>query len=74
MSAREQALNIFNQLTEEQLAAFVTLFKGANQVPEEIPDKWDAAMISESSENNSEAMPFDNFVKELGFNPDDLQD
>lgn len=35
MSAREQALNIFNQLTEEQLAAFVTLFgsKKADDIP-----------------------------------------
>ena len=33
MSTREQAQNILNSLSEEQLAAFVTLFGGINSSP-----------------------------------------
>lgn len=47
MSTREQAVQILNQLTEEQL------------IPEEEPDAWEASM------------KLDDFVKELGLQPDD---
>lgn len=73
MSTREKALYIFNRLTDEQLAAFVTLFSGERFILEETPDKWDREMIADSREDNSESMPFNDFVKELGFNPDELR-
>lgn len=73
MSTREKALYIFNRLTDEQLAAFVTLFSGERFILEEAPDEWDQAMIADSREDNSETMPFNDFVKELGFNPDELR-
>ncbi|MBD5103413.1 MAG: hypothetical protein HDT47_00915 [Ruminococcaceae bacterium] len=73
MSTREKALYIFNRLTDEQLAAFVTLFSGERFILEEAPDSWDRAMIADSREDNSEVMPFNDFVKELGFNPDELR-
>ncbi len=73
MSTREQALYIFNRLTEEQLAAFVTLFSGDRFVLEEAPDEWDKKMIADSKRDNSEGMPFNDFVKELGFNPNELR-
>lgn len=73
MSTREKALYIFNQLTDEQLAAFVTLFSGERFILEEAPDEWDRKMIADSREDNSENMPFNDFVKELGFNPDELR-
>lgn len=73
MSTREKALYIFNRLTDEQLAAFVTLFSGESFILEETPDKWDREMIADSREDNSESMPFNDFVKELGFNPDELR-
>ena len=43
MSTREKALYIFNRLTDEQLAAFVTLFSGERFILEEAPDSWDRA-------------------------------
>lgn len=68
MSTREKAIHIFNLLSEEQLAAFVTLFGGVNKIEEEEPDEWDKAMIRDSAEDNTESMPLDDFVKGLGFN------
>lgn len=74
MSTKEKAFFIFNQLSEEQLKAFVTLFgKGFNVIPEEEPDEWDKALIRDSKEDNEGSMSLDDFVKELGFNPDDLR-
>lgn len=59
MSTREQAVQILNQLTEEQL------------IPEEEPDAWDREMIADSKKENTESMKLDDFVKELGLQPDD---
>lgn len=74
MSTREKAIYIFNQLTEEQLNAFVTLFENRFQsIPEEEPDELDKAMIKDSKEDNEESMSLDEFAKELGFNPNDLR-
>lgn len=74
MSTREKAFYIFNQLTEEQLNAFVTLFENKFQsIPEEEPDELDKAMIEDSKEDNEESIPLDEFAKELGFNPNDLR-
>lgn len=61
MSTREQAVQILNQLTEEQL------------IPKEEPDAWDREMIADSKEENTESMKLDDFVKELGLQPDDLR-
>ena len=74
MSTKEKAFYIFNQLTEKQLNAFITLFQNQFQsIPEEEPDKWDKDMIKSSQEDNEESIPLDEFVKELGFNPNDLR-
>ncbi len=74
MSTKEKAFYIFNQLTEEQLEAFVTLFgKSFNIIPEEIPDEWDKEMIANSREDNEESMSLNEFAKELGLNPNDLR-
>lgn len=74
MSTRELAFNILESLTEEQLKAFVTLFgNSVNRIPEEEPDEWDRQMIADSRDDNEESMSLDAFVKEMGFNPDDLR-
>ena len=73
MSTREKAIHIFNLLSEEQLAAFVTLFGGVNNIEEEELDEWDKAMIRDSAEDNAESMPLDEFARKLGLNPDDLR-
>lgn len=64
MSIREQAVQIFNQLTEEQLRGFILMFHDLVSVPvipEKEPDAWEASM------------KLDDFVKELGLQPDDLR-
>lgn len=74
MSTKELAYNILDTLTEEQLLAFVTLFGNpVNRIPEVEPDEWDKAMIADSKIDNDEAVSFDEFVKELGFEPNDLR-
>ena len=74
MSTREQAFYIVNQLTDEQLDAFVTLFNQVfPNIPEKEPDEWDRAMIENSRTDNDEVSSLDDFVKELGFCPDELQ-
>lgn len=74
MSTKEKAFYIFNQLTEKQLEAFVILFGNHfHDIAEEEPDDWDKAMIKDSKVDNEESMPLDKFVKELGFNPNDLR-
>ena len=66
MSTKEKAFYIFNQLTEKQLNAFITLFENQFQsIPED--------MNKSSQEDNEESIPLDEFVKELGFNPNDLR-
>ena len=62
MSTREQAVQILNQLTEEQLRGFILMFHDLVSVPvipEEETDAWEASM------------KLDDFVKELGLQPDD---
>jgi len=73
MSTREKASMILDRLTEEQLWAFVTLFGASIEIPEEEPDEWDQALIKDSQVDNAESMEMDDFVKELGFTPDDLR-
>lgn len=71
MSTRELAFNIFQQLTDEQLEAFVTLF-GRAVIPEEEPDEWDKEMIERGRSDKSEGIPFEQVVAELGFDINDL--
>ena len=74
MSTKELAYNILETLTEEQLLAFVTLFGNpVNRIPEVEPDEWDKEMIADSKIDNDEAVSLDEFVKELGFEPNDLR-
>lgn len=73
MSTHERAFYIFNQLTEKQLEAFITLFSGnVALIPETEPDEWDIQMIEDSMTDNEESVPLDSFVEELGFCPNDL--
>lgn len=74
MSTREQAVQILNQLTEEQLRGFILMFHDLVSVPvisEKEPDAWDREMIADSKKENAESMKLDDFVKELGLQPDD---
>ena len=75
MSTREQAVQIFNQLTEEQLRGFILMFHdlvSVPMIPEEEPDAWDREMIADSKKENTESMKLDDFVKELGLQPDEV--
>lgn len=74
MSTKEQAFHIFNQLSEKQLEAFVTLFGSCfNIFSEDEPDDIDIAMINDSRDDNDESVSLDEFAEKLGFNPHDLQ-
>ena len=71
MSTRDRAFNIFRQLSDEQLEAFVTLF-GRTVISEEEPDEWDKEMIERGLEDVSESIPFEQAITELGFDINDL--
>ncbi len=71
MSTRERAFNIFQQLSEEQLEAFVTLFE-RTIIPEEEPDEWDKEMIERAGRDTSEKIPFEQALAELGLDENDL--
>lgn len=74
MSIKELAYSILDTLSEEQLCAFVTLFGNpALRIQEEEPDEWDKKLIADSKIDNDEAVPLNSFVKEMGFDPDDLR-
>lgn len=76
MSTKEKAMALLELMTEEQLQGLLMMFHGlveSKSIPEEEPDEWDKAMIADSKVDNDESMPLDDFVKELGLNPDDLR-
>lgn len=71
MSTREIAQNILDSFTEEQLAAFISLF-GGNYILEEEPDAWDREMIKRAMTDKSESVPLEQAASELGININDL--
>ncbi len=76
MSTKEKVVALLDRMTEEQLQGLLMLFHGLTQspdIPEEAPDDWDKAMIADSQVDNDESAALDDFVKELGFDPDDLR-
>ena len=76
MSTREKAMALLNLMTEEQLQGLLMMFHDLMEsasIPEEEPHEWDKALIADSKVDNDESMPLDDFVKELGLNPDDLR-
>lgn len=71
MSTREMAQIILDNLTEEKLKAFVTLF-GNEFILEEEPDEWDREMIERSRQDNSESIPLEQAAAETGIELNDL--
>lgn len=74
MSRKEIAYAILDRLTDEQLNAFIVLF-GSNPLgfPSVVPDEIDRALLADSREDNNDSLSLDDFAKELGFDPNDLQ-
>lgn len=75
MSTKERAIAVLNLMTEEQLQGFLMMFGGLvkpDTIEEIEPDEWDKSMIADSRKDNEETMPLDDFVKELGFEPNEL--
>lgn len=79
MSVRERAQCLFDMLTDKQLEAFLTLFGTVGTVDtlgaieEEEPDEIDLEMIRNKDIDNDKGRPLDDFVRELGLNPDDYR-
>lgn len=76
MSTKEKAMQLLERMTEEQLQGLLMMFQDLldpPDFPEEEPDELDRALIADSKVDNDESMPLDEFVKELGFDPDDLR-
>ncbi|WP_298484175.1 hypothetical protein [uncultured Ruminococcus sp.] len=76
MSAKEKAMILLDRMTEEQLQGLLMMFQNLldpPDFPEEEPDEVDRALIADSKVDNDESMSLDEFIKELGFVPDDLR-
>lgn len=76
MSAKEKAMMLLDRMTEEQLQGLLTMFQDLldpPDFPEEEPGEVDRALIADSKVDNDESMSLDEFIKELGFDPDDLR-
>jgi hypothetical protein len=75
MSTKETIYREIDCLTEEQLQELLAFIRGlyAVSIPEAEPDEWDKAIIADSKVDNDESVPLDDFVRELGFDPDDLR-
>lgn len=73
MGVRERAQYLFDMLTDKQLEAFLTLFGAIGRIEEEEPDDIDLEMIRNKDIDNNESRPLDDFVREMGLNPDDYK-
>lgn len=71
MSTREMANTIYYALNEEQLKKFIALF-GLSTIKEVEPDEFDKELIADSMIDNDEEMDFDDFVRSLELDPNDL--
>lgn len=73
MSVRERAHYLLDMLSEQQVEAFLTLFGALGTVEEEEPDEIELEMIRNKDIDNNESRPLDEFVREMGLNPDDYK-
>ena len=74
MGTREMAHAVIDKLSGAQLEAFLRLFAEPAVYIEEIePDEWDMKMLRESETDSGESVPLDDFVREMGFDPDELR-
>lgn len=74
MSTREMAHAVIDSLSKAQLEAFLRLFAEPTMYIEEVePDEWDIKMLRESETDNDESVPLDDFVREMGFDPNELR-
>lgn len=73
MSTKEVARTIFNELSDEQIQVFITMFgRSLDSAPEVEPDDFDKELLADSVVDNDESMPLDDFVRSLGFEPNEL--
>lgn len=75
LNIKKKAHNLIDNLPEDQVAYLVSIIEGIKgiSISDEKPDAFDMYLIRESEKDNNDVMPLDEFVKELGFNPDELQ-
>ncbi|NLY44764.1 MAG: hypothetical protein GX053_02060 [Tissierella sp.] len=72
---RQKAHNLIERLPEDQIAYIINIIEGIKgiSIPNENPDELDLFLIKESEKDNDETEDLDDFVKELGFDVDELQ-
>lgn len=75
MSNKERAIQLIRSIPEDKLLYVVELLKGIKgiSIEEEEPDAFDLQLIADSKVDNDEGKDFEDFVKELGFSLDELQ-
>lgn len=74
---KEIAINIINQMPEQNMAYIVNILKGLKNLPviEEVePDEWDLEMIARANHGNDGTyVSLDDLLKKDGLTYEDLQ-
>lgn len=72
---RQKAHDLIERLPDDQIAYIISIIEGIKgmSIPNDIPDELDLYLIKESENDRDETETLDDFVKELGFDVDELQ-
>ena len=72
---RKSAHQIIESLPDDKVAYVIAILRGIQglNIPEEEPDDIDLQLIREAMDDNEEETSLDDFVRELGFNVDELR-
>ncbi len=75
MSNRELAHKLIDNIPTSQLKYVIGILQNIKilNIPEVEPDELDLQMIHESQNDVSESIDFNDFVTEMGFDPNELQ-
>ena len=67
--------NLIDNLTDEQVEQIFNILKSIKMlsIPTVKPDELDLSLIKDSKTDNEEYTDINSFVKELGLDPDELQ-
>ena len=72
---KKRTHNLIDNLTDEQVEQIFNIIRSIKilSIPTAEPDEIDLHLIKEAKADNEEYIDINNFVKELGLNPDELQ-
>ena len=74
MTTKEQIYNLLDSFTDAQLEQVLIILNSIKKIAdiESEDDAFCQKMLADSKIDNDKSIPLDDFIKELGFNSDDL--